>query len=191
MPRAVDGRQWTWLDAMIQYWGIVYCIPWEPPPWRTPSTTRRRCLTAYAAFADRARQEQKPNIARLFTAASFAEQVHAGAHLRVLKGVGSTVDNLDAAISGENFEVEEMYPAFIAVADAQTEPAAETSFVRAMDAEKVHHALYAKSREAAAAGEDVDLAEIWVCSGCGSTGEGSAPAKCPLCGAPASVLVKF
>jgi rubrerythrin len=145
----------------------------------------------YAAFAEKAKQEQKPNIARLFTAASFAEQVHAGAHLRVLKGVGSTVDNLDAAIGGENFEVEEMYPAFIAVADAQAEPAAKTSFARAMEAEVVHHALYAKSKDAAASGEDADLGDLWVCSGCGWTGEGPAPDKCPLCGAPASILVRF
>ncbi len=145
----------------------------------------------YAVFSEKAKLENLPNIGRLFAAASYAEQVHATAHLRVLKGIGSTVENLGGAIEGEAFEVAEMYPAFIAVAEAQGEPSAKTSFSRAMEAEKVHHDLYAKSREAAAAGKDADLADIWVCSGCGWTGEGEAPDKCPLCGALQSMLIKF
>lgn len=145
----------------------------------------------YAAFAEKAKQENLPNIARLFAAASYAEQVHAGAHLRVLKGIGSTVDNLDAAVGGENFEVEEMYPAFIAVAEEQGATAAKVSFSRAMDAEKVHHALYSKSKEAAAAGKDADLGDIFVCPVCGFTAEGTAPDKCPLCGQPSTNFHKF
>ena len=47
----------------------------------------------YLAFADKADKEDRPNVARLFRAASFAEQVHALAHLRVLAGVGATADN--------------------------------------------------------------------------------------------------
>jgi len=34
-------------------------------------------------------------------------------HLHVLAGIGKTSENLQAAMNGENFEVEEMYPAFI------------------------------------------------------------------------------
>ena len=109
----------------------------------------------------------------------------------MLSGIGSTVENLAGAMEGEAFEVAEMYPAFIAVADAQGESGANTSFFRAMEAEKVHHDLYAKSKAAADAGKDADLGEIWVCSGCGWTGEGPAPDKCPLCGAPKSMLTQF
>lgn len=83
----------------------------------------------YHAFADKAEKEGLPEVARLFRAVSFAEQVHATAHFRTLDGIGTTEENLQAAIDGETYEVEEMYPAFIAVAEVQEEklPSAPTS----------------------------------------------------------------
>jgi rubrerythrin len=137
----------------------------------------------YLAFADKAEKEGKPEIARLFRATSYAEQVHAHTHLRILKGVGSVVENLDAAMGGENFEVDEMYPAYIAVAEAQGEKAAARSADWALQAEKTHASLYARAKEAALADKDVALGQIHVCSICGWTGEGEPPDKCPLCGA--------
>jgi len=67
----------------------------------------------YLAFAAKAEAEGRPQIARLFRAAAAAETVHAHAHLRVMKGVGDTRQNLRAAIEGEGYEFREMYPAFI------------------------------------------------------------------------------
>ncbi len=145
----------------------------------------------YMAFAEKAEREGKPNVARLFKAASFAEQAHATAHLRVLGGIGSTPDNLAAAIGGETFEFEEMYIAFKAVAERQEEKAALRSIDRAMEAEKVHAALYSRAKEAVASGKDVDLDPVIVCASCGWTGEGEMPDKCPYCGANKSMLHQF
>ena len=64
----------------------------------------------YLAFAQKADKEGYPRTARLFRAAAAAETVHAHAHLRTLKGVGSTVDNLKEAIAGETHEYTDMYP---------------------------------------------------------------------------------
>ncbi|HFD38289.1 MAG TPA: rubrerythrin family protein, partial [Anaerolineae bacterium] len=75
----------------------------------------------YLAFAAQAEKEGKPNIARLFQAIAYAEQVHATNHLKELGGIGDTVANLEAAIAGETFEVEEMYAAYLAVAELQAE----------------------------------------------------------------------
>ncbi|MEN6520852.1 MAG: rubrerythrin family protein [Armatimonadota bacterium] len=145
----------------------------------------------YLVFAEKAKQEQKPNVARLFSAASYAEQVHAAAHLRVLNGVGSTTENLAAAVTGEGFEIDEMYPAYMAVADTQNETSAKTSFFRANEAEKVHKNLYAKAKEAVESGNDAAISDIWVCPVCGFTAEGAQPEKCPLCGAAGDRFVKF
>lgn len=145
----------------------------------------------YLNFAGRARQEGKPNVARLFDAASYAEQIHASAHLRVLGGVGNTAENLSAAMAGEAFEVAEMYPAYLAVAREQGEAAAERSFFRAMDAEKVHHALYSRAAEAVATGGDLEAGTIWVCETCGWTTEGEAPDECPLCKAKKERFRRF
>ena len=73
----------------------------------------------YKAFADVAEREKLPNVARLFRAASYAEQMHATNHLRALGGIGKTSDNLAAAFAGETFEINEMYPAYMAVAELQ------------------------------------------------------------------------
>lgn len=145
----------------------------------------------YAAFSEKAGREGKPNVARLFAAASYAEQVHATAHLRTLKGIGSTSDNLAAAINGEGFEIAEMYPAYIAVAEEQEEKAAKNSFFRALEAEKVHKELYTKAKEAVDAGSDAEIPTILVCSICGFTMEGDEADSCPLCGASGEQLKKF
>lgn len=58
-------------------------------------------------------------MARLFKAIAYAEQVHATNHFKPLKSLGKTADNMDAAIGGETYEVEEMYPAFLAVTELQ------------------------------------------------------------------------
>ncbi len=137
----------------------------------------------YLAFSAKAEKEGFDNVARLFKATAYAEQVHATSHLRTLKGVGKTADNLGAAIDGETFEFEEMYPAFIAVSKVQEEKAATRSNEWAMEAEKIHAKLYSAAKAAVEGGNDAELGHVHVCSGCGWTGEGEAPDECPLCGA--------
>ncbi len=145
----------------------------------------------YLAFADKAQQENLPNVARLFRANSYAEQVHATNHLRTLSGVGKTSDNLAAAIGGENFEVTEMYDAYLAVAERQGEKGALTMFNYALKAEEVHVGLYKKAKEAVDRGKDAEATPIYVCSVCGFTMEGEAPDRCPVCGTPKEKFVKF
>lgn len=145
----------------------------------------------YLAFAKKAEEEGKTNIARLFTAISFAEQVHAHNHLRVLEGVGNTEENLQAAIDGENFEVEEMYPAYDAVAKLQDEKGAIRSVHFAIEAEKIHAAMYAEAKEAAKLGKDAEIGELYICPVCGYTAEGEAPDNCPVCNIKKERFVKF
>jgi len=145
----------------------------------------------YLAFSEKAAAENLPNVARAFRANSYAEQVHAVNHLRALGGIGKTSDNLAAAIEGESFEVTEMYPAYITVAEAQGEATAATNFKAAMAAEKVHAGIYERARTAVASGRDIAAEPIHVCSVCGFTMEGEAPDKCPVCGAPKAKFVPF
>jgi rubrerythrin len=135
----------------------------------------------YAAFAEKARQEGFPNVGRLFQAISYAEQVHATNHLRVLDGVGKTADNLDAAIGGETFEVEEMYAAYKVVAEAQEEKGALRSINYAVEAEKIHAVMYSDAKKSVLAGKDASIGVVHVCDVCGYTGFGEAPDACPVC----------
>jgi rubrerythrin len=138
----------------------------------------------YLAFAEKAEKEGFAQVAKLFRAAAAAETIHAHAHLRTMKGVESTAANLKAAVAGENYEHTSMYPAFIAEAEAEGNRAALTVFNFANEAEKVHEALFTGALAAIEGGADLAAQEIWVCSVCGHTVQGTAPEKCPICGAP-------
>jgi rubrerythrin len=145
----------------------------------------------YLAFADKAAAENLPNVARAFKANAYAEQVHATNHLKTLGGIGTTKDNLGAAVGGENFEVEEMYPAYIAVAQAQGEKTPEMFFNWALAAEKVHAGVYREAHAAVGTGRDIDFKPVHVCPVCGFTMEGEAPDKCPVCGTSKDKFVTF
>jgi rubrerythrin len=135
----------------------------------------------YLAFAAQAKREGKPNIARLFQAIAHAEQIHAINHLRELGGIGDTAANLEAAISGETFEVEEMYAAYLAVAEEQGEKGAKRSMTYALEAEKIHAEMYGDAKKAAEAGEDIEISQIYICPVCGFTHIGEPPDRCPVC----------
>ena len=135
----------------------------------------------YTAFAAQAAKEGKPNIARIFEAIAFAEQVHALNHLRELGVVCSTADNLQAAIDGENFEVDEMYAAYLSVADAQEEKGAKRSMTYAVEAEKIHAEIYGEAKKKALVGQDMEIGEVYICPVCGFTHIGEPPERCPVC----------
>jgi rubrerythrin len=140
----------------------------------------------YVAFAAKAEAEGYAQIAKLFRAAAAAETVHALAHLRVMKGVGDTKQNLQAAIDGEEYEFKEMYPGFIEIAEKEGNRAAVVSFCNANKVEKTHYDLYSEALDTLNAGKDLAPASIYVCDVCGHTHVGEAPDKCPVCGAPKS-----
>jgi len=145
----------------------------------------------YIIFSEMAEKEGKPNIARLFKAVSYAERVHATNHLKVLGVVKKTPENLDAAIGGETYEVEEMYPAFLSEAKEQGEKEAEKSNHYALEAEKIHAEMYKNAKQAAAKNEDIHLGEVSICPVCGYTVEGDAPDFCPVCGVKKNLFKKF
>lgn len=145
----------------------------------------------YLIFSDKAEKEGKPNVARLFKAISFAEQVHATNHFKTLHDLGDTSSNLQSAIDGETFEVEEMYPAYDAVAKLQGEKGAIQSIYGALETEKVHAKMYKNAKDAVSSGKDLTLGNVHICEVCGYTVEGEAPDTCPVCKAKKDRFKKF
>jgi rubrerythrin len=137
----------------------------------------------YLAFAKKAEADKLSQVAKLFRAAAGAETIHAHAHLRVMGGVKSTAENLKAAVEGEGYEFKTMYPQFVKEADAENNQAAGVSFRNAMAVEEVHHGLYSEALAAVEQSKDLPPATIYLCTICGNTVVGSAPDKCPVCGA--------
>lgn len=137
----------------------------------------------YTYFAEKAEQEGHKRVARLFRAAADAETVHARNHLRVMKGIGSSAENLRAAIAGEHEEFTKMYPEFIKEATTEGERQAADSFDMANKVEQIHHKLYSDALGKLDHGEEEQVKPVYVCQRCGNTVEGEAPDRCPVCGA--------
>jgi rubrerythrin len=145
----------------------------------------------YLIFATKAEEEGFQNVARLFRAISYAEQVHATNHYEVLRMIRGSVDNLQVAIDGETYEVNEMYPAYNVVAKLQEEQGAQTTTDWALQAEKVHAGMYQKAKQAVESEKDIKLGPIYICENCGYTVEGEAPSRCPICGVSKEKFRKF
>ena len=144
----------------------------------------------YLAFARQADKEGYPQIAKLFRAAAEAETLHALAHLGNLGGVGSTLENLRAAVSGETYEFAEMYPPMVEQAEAENHKARHMlGFANA--AEKVHAGLFSQALQALESGADLSKMDVYLCPVCGDLEFGNPPDRCPICGAPASKYQKI
>jgi rubrerythrin len=142
----------------------------------------------YLAFAKKAEGEGYRQVAKLFRAAAEAETVHAHNHLRVLKGIRTTKENIQEAISGETHEFKTMYPEMIERAKSEKNDGALESFRFANEVEKIHAALYSKALENLGKNEELDY---YVCPVCGNTVEKSAPEKCPICATPGKKFIKI
>jgi len=138
----------------------------------------------YLAFAKKADKDGLPQVAKLFRAAADAETIHAHAHLRVLGGIKTTIENLEEAIAGEGHEFKEMYPGFLATAIEEGNKPAEVSIKNALAVEEIHHSLYSKALAAVKADSDLPKASIYVCTVCGNTVENDVPDTCPVCNVP-------
>ena len=121
--------------------------------------------------------------ARLAQAGHEVAFIARGAHLRAMKGVGDTTANLEAAVEGEGFEFQEMYPKFVDEAETEGNRAALISFKNALIVEEIHHGLYGKALDAVQGGGDLPERPIFVCGVCGNTVYDEAPDTCPVCGA--------
>lgn len=144
----------------------------------------------YLAFAQKADQDGLPGVARLFRAAAEAETVHAMAHLRQLKAVKSTAENLEEARAGETHEYTEMYPPMVEAAEAEKSPAA-TTFKYALAAEERHARLYGEALEAVKAGRDVEADGVYLCPVCGNVVFGKPGAPCEICNTAAEKFVEI
>jgi len=143
----------------------------------------------YTAFARQAEKDGLPQIAKLFRAAAEAETLHALGHFANMGGVGSTLQNLEAAVAGETYEFSTMYPPMVEQAKAEGHKA-KTMLGFANEAEKVHARLFQQALDAMKSGKDLSQMDVYLCPVCGDLEFGLPTEKCPICGAPAAKYQK-
>ncbi|MHA1299370.1 MAG: rubrerythrin family protein [Candidatus Helarchaeota archaeon] len=146
----------------------------------------------YLAFSEKAKKDGFPNVARMFKAIAEAETVHALNHWRALGMVKSTAENIQAAIEGEHYEVNEMYPPMVEQAKKEGHKQGERSTNFALQTEKVHEKMYNSALESVKSGKDIEKINYYVCPVCGYTFEGDdLPDNCPICKAKKESFIKF
>jgi rubrerythrin len=161
----------------------------------------------YAAFAEKAKAEGFDTVAVMFLATSKAESVHAANHKKVLEKLGvkiegpsigtfevlSTAENIADAKKGETYEIDTMYPGFIATAEAEKCQDAVKSFTWAIDTEKKHQAFYGTALGALNSGGEKTLPAGWyVCPVCGNTYDTATVAQaCDFCMTPKEKFYTF
>lgn len=150
----------------------------------------------YLAFAEKAEAEGYKQVATLFRAAAMAEQIHRDNHAAVIRQMGgtpkatletpevkSTAENLQAAIEGESYERDVMYPQFIEEATRQGNREAVRTFKWAIAAEREHANYYTLAKENLAEWKEAKQA-FYVCPECGFTIDNIGFENCPECGTP-------
>ena len=145
----------------------------------------------YTYFASKARKEGYEQIAAIFEETALNEKEHAKIWFKLLNGgeIPSTLENLNAAAAGENFEWTDMYDGFAKTAREEGFDRIAYLFEAVGQIEKEHEARYKKLIENLQDGlvfsKDGD--KIWKCRNCGHIVVGKeAPAVCPVCNHPQS-----
>ena len=157
----------------------------------------------YTYFASVAKKEGYEQIAAIFTETADQEKEHAKRMFKYLEGgmveitasypagvIGKTLDNLQAAASGEHEEWAELYPHFADVAEAEGFPEIAAMYRNISVAEKGHEERYR------AFVKNIETAQVfakegevvWQCRNCGYIHVGKeAPEVCPACLHPQAV----
>lgn len=163
----------------------------------------------YTFYAKIAKKQGYEKIAEIFEITAENEREHAKWLLRLINELkdkfqdenlsdikveavcptilGSTEENLKAAISGETYEAEKMYPEFAQIAEQEGFPEIARRLRAIAVAENHHKQRYEKLLEVLTLNKIFEKNEkvVWVCRKCGFVYEGETPPeKCPSCSHP-------
>ena len=138
-------------------------------------------------FAEKADEDGYPQIAKLFRAIAFSEEVHGTRSLRMLKEIKSTEENLQASFDSETNVAELVYDEFIKLAVEADNQSAGLIFSQARDVEEIHGKLY---KEAMNHMLEERETTYYICKVCGFISDGVLPEECPVCAAKKDQFVE-
>ena len=143
----------------------------------------------YTYYASKAKKDGYEQIAAIFEETANNEKEHAKMWFKELHGgvVPSTIENLQDAADGENYEWTDMYDGFAKTAEEEGFTAIAAKFRMVAAIEKEHEERYKKLLknidDELVFSKDEDC--IWVCRNCGHIVVGKeAPKMCPVCNHP-------
>lgn len=143
----------------------------------------------YGYYASQARTEGYQQIAGYFEETARNEVAHAKIWFKLLHGgkVPTTIENLEDAAAGENYEWTDMYANFAKVAREEGFDEIARLFEGVAAIEKHHEERYLKLLQNMKDGIVFEKGEevVWICRNCGHIHFGKkAPQECPVCSHP-------
>ncbi len=147
----------------------------------------------YTYYASKAKKDGYVQIAQLFEETANNEKEHAKIWFKLLHGgMPDTLENLNDAAAGENYEWTDMYAKFAEEAKEEGFDHIAFLFSEVAKIEKEHEERYRKLIANIEGGvvfsKDNDV--IWQCSNCGHIVVGKkAPEVCPVCEHPKSYFM--
>ena len=146
-----------------------------------------QAYTKYGYYASRAKKDGFEQISALFAETAGNEKEHAKIWFKLVAGVGTTAENLEAAADGEHEEWTSMYPEFAKVAKEEGFTKIAHLFEAVAKIESEHEERYrillANIKDEKVFKKDEKI--IWQCRNCGYVCESpQAPQVCPVCNHP-------
>lgn len=147
-----------------------------------------KAMTKYNFYAEQAKKEGYDKIAKFFEETANNEKAHAKIWFKLLNnGIQSTLNNLNEASEGENFEWTDMYYRFAKEAQEEGFDDIAYLFKSIGKIEKQHEERYLELishiEENTVFKKDEDIK--WRCMNCGHIHQGKkALAICPVCSHP-------
>lgn len=153
-----------------------------------------QAFTKYQYYASKAKKDGYVQIGKLFEQTAQNEKEHAKIWFKLLHGgaVPGTVENLEDAAAGENYEWTDMYAGFAKKAKEEGFGEIAALFLAVGEIEKAHEERYRKLlsniQKECVFSKDGDV--IWECANCGHIVIGKkAPEICPVCHHPQSYFM--
>ncbi len=143
----------------------------------------------YTYFASVAKKEGYEQIAAIFQKTADNEKEHAKLWFKELNGISDTLNNLNAAADGENYEWTDMYEGFAKDAEEEGFTALAARFRAVAKIEKEHEERYRRLIDNVEMNKVFEKAgeTMWECRNCGHIVVGKkAPEICPVCNHPKS-----
>jgi len=139
-------------------------------------------------FAKKAQEEGYTQIARLFRAIAFSEEIHGERALRIARDIGTTEENLKESFEKETNVAGLAYEHYLKMAYELQDKGAQWHFTASRDVEEVHAKLYRNALTDMIRDRDP---EYYICTVCGYIAEEEAPEICPVCGAKREKFIHF
>jgi rubrerythrin/predicted phosphodiesterase len=145
----------------------------------------------YRLYAEDAKKNNKPGLARLFSAVSDSEYYHARNFYYAMNQFKLSGEAVSESIANESEEVRETYPHGLDLSKRYSAGLSAYAFEDARRCEAVHMRLLTEAELLLSKAADIPEKKYFTCTSCGYTfNDLGDKTSCPVCGAPRDKIIE-